>query len=49
MANAIRSRKGNFAEMSVDVEWFQKSYEDLHVNKVTSIDAGGQPGIDHIF
>jgi hypothetical protein len=42
-------RKGNWSEMAVDVEWFQKGYYDLHVNKVNNIDAGTHHGIDHIF
>uniref|UniRef100_UPI0030EDAD5B hypothetical protein n=1 Tax=Ascidiimonas aurantiaca TaxID=1685432 RepID=UPI0030EDAD5B len=46
---ASNARKGNFAEMRVDLDFVEKGYEALHVNRKANIDAAGHTGIDHIF
>nr|AOE06509.1 hypothetical protein [uncultured bacterium]CCG00251.1 conserved hypothetical protein [uncultured Dokdonia sp.] len=42
-------RKGNFGEIVVDLDFFEKGYKDIHINKVNSIDHPNYQGIDHIF
>lgn len=42
-------RKGNFGEICTDLDFYEKGYELLHINKVNSIDQTIETGIDHIF
>lgn len=43
------ARKGNFGEICTDLDFYEKGYDVLHVNRVNSIDSPIQQGIDHIF
>lgn len=49
ISNMSNLRKGNFGEICTDLDFYEKGYEVLHVNRVNSIDAPTQTGIDHIF
>lgn len=50
IANASRARKGNFGEICTDIDFVEKGYEVVHVNRHTTIDPiGDNTGIDHIF
>lgn len=42
-------RKGNFGEIAVDLDFFEKGYRNVHVNKVDNIDHPNYQGIDHVF
>lgn len=50
IANATRARKGNFGEICTDIDFVEKGYDVVHVNRHTTIDPiGDNTGIDHIF
>uniref|UniRef100_UPI00036F0B49 hypothetical protein n=1 Tax=Psychroflexus tropicus TaxID=197345 RepID=UPI00036F0B49 len=50
IANATNARKGNFGEICTDIDFVEKGYEVVHVNRHTTIDPiGDNTGIDHIF
>jgi len=49
IANMDNALKGRWAEMGTDVDMLGKGYEARHTNRITSIDHGGHPGVDHVF
>ena len=49
ISNMSNIRKGNFGEICTDLDFYEKGYEVLHVNRVSNIDTPAQTGIDHIF
>lgn len=42
-------RKGNFGEICTDLDFYEKRYELLHINKVNSIDQTIETGIRPYF
>lgn len=50
IATASNARKGVFGEICTDIDFVEKGYEVLHINRKTAIDPiGNNTGIDHIF
>lgn len=43
------TRKGNFGEICTDLDFYEKGYEVVNINRITNIDQAGHQGIDHIF
>lgn len=49
IATSSNIRKGNWSEMATDVDLIGKGYKELHIDRLTDIDAATHQGIDHIF
>ncbi len=50
ISTASNGRKGVFGEICTDIDFVEKGYEVIHVNRKTTIDPiGDNTGIDHIF